>query len=177
MKRDSSVSSLLVALTAAGCLNVSASSTKASATGPVSADQGKARAAPPRIVGYFPDWTQGRRGCEYEVEHIDARLLTHASFAFAKVDPGPDRRRPRFSLAAYDPSDLGPSGQYARFNALKTQNPRLKTLISIGGWTHNEAPTAWVFTTMAASAASRAEFIESAIEFARQHGFDGIDLD
>ena len=33
------------------------------------------------------------------------------------------------------------------------------------------------FSSMVASAASRAEFIDNAISFVRQHGFDGLDLD
>ncbi|HEV8248249.1 MAG TPA: glycosyl hydrolase family 18 protein [Polyangiaceae bacterium] len=132
---------------------------------------------PMRIVGYFPDWTYGRKGCEYKVEDVDGALLTHANFAFAKIDPGPDRQNPKFKVAAYDPSDVGAQGQYARFNALKRKHQHLRTFISIGGWSFNETATAWIFTTVAEKPSTRAEFIQSAIAFSREYGFDGVDLD
>ncbi len=130
-----------------------------------------------RIVGYFPDWTYGRKGCEYKVEDVDASLLTHANFAFAKIDAGPDKQSPKFKMAAYDKTDLGAQGQYARFNALKQKHPHLKTFISVGGWTFNEGEDKWIFSAMAEKQSSRAEFIQSAIAFSREYGFDGVDLD
>ena len=74
-----------------------------------------------------------------------------------------------FSLALnYD--QHGPQGA-------KTKYPALKVLLSVGGWAHNDAPNAWQFTTMAATAQYRHEFIESALALLREYGFDGLDLD
>ena len=130
-----------------------------------------------RVVGYFPDWTYGRDAkCRYTVEDIDPMLFTHLNFAFARVDGG-DRKAPTFKLAPFDKTDLGPTGQYARFVALKKKNPKLKVLLSVGGWTHSDPPNDWIFSTMADSADGRKQFIDSAIKYLRENGFDGLDLD
>uniref|UniRef100_A0AC34FBN1 GH18 domain-containing protein n=1 Tax=Panagrolaimus sp. ES5 TaxID=591445 RepID=A0AC34FBN1_9BILA len=55
---------------------------------------------------------------------------THIFFAFAKVNDD-------FTAAAYDDEDTsnGPNGgYYKRVNALKNQQPGLKTILSFGGW-------------------------------------------
>ena len=55
--------------------------------------------------------------------------------------------------------------------ALKKQNPKLKVIISVGGW---EADG---FSDAALSDESRTKFAESALTLLRQHHADGIDLD
>ena len=68
--------------------------------------------------------------------------------------------------------------------ALKQRNPSLKTLISIGGWSFSRADEVFkrsgsdkVFPAMAASAANRQAFVASAVQYAKKHGFDGLDID
>ncbi|HEX3775448.1 MAG TPA: glycosyl hydrolase family 18 protein [Polyangiaceae bacterium] len=130
-----------------------------------------------RVVGYFPDWTHNREGkCKFTVEDIDPMLFTHLNFAFARVDGG-ERAHPTFKLAPFDKSDLGPDGQYAHFVALKKKNPKLKTLLSVGGWTHSDPPYDWIFSAMAETPEGRKQFIDSAIKYLRENGFDGLDLD
>ena len=142
-----------------------------------SADQKPTRRPVQRVVGYFPDWTYGRDAkCRYTVEDIDPMLYTHLNFAFARVDGG-NRSAPTFKLAPFDATDLGPTGQYARFVALKKKNPNLKVLLSVGGWTHSDPPNDWIFSTMAETPEGRKQFIESSIKYLRDNGFDGLDLD
>ncbi|MEE6523434.1 hypothetical protein FKM82_022349 [Ascaphus truei] len=62
---------------------------------------------------------------------------------------------------------------YKQFNNLKKQNPKLLTLLAIGGWTFGTAK----FTEMVASPDTRKIFIDSVIEYLRKYNFDGIDLD
>ena len=57
--------------------------------------------------------------------------------------------------------------------ALKEQNPELKVLFSVGGWTAG----GWVFSQMAQNRESRLLFIQSAVHFVNYFGFDGIDID
>jgi chitinase len=69
-------------------------------------------------------------------------------------------------------------GHFATLRALKAKYPGLKTIISIGGWTiYNQGTPAAKFSTMVASAATRKEFIDSTILFAKKYGFDGADID
>lgn len=133
---------------------------------------------PKKIVAYFTNWSKYRKGCPFTAADIDPELITHINFAFAKVDPGPGgKAKPKFGIAAYDKTDLGPDGQYAQVNALKKKSPELKTFISIGGWSHNEGDMAWLFTTMAETPEGRSDFIKATIAFTRANDFDGIDLD
>jgi chitinase len=181
---------VLSAALAVGCLTGEkgpASPELPSSSGPSSSartDAPKAAAAsaastgPKKIVGYFTNWSQYRSGCKFTAADVDPSLLTHINYAFAKVDPGPGgKAKPKFGIAAYDKTDLGPNGQYAQVNALKKKSPGLKTKLSIGGWSHNEGEMAWLFTTMAEKPETRAEFIEATIDYVRAHDFDGIDLD
>lgn len=71
-----------------------------------------------------------------------------------------------------DWNDNGSRG-IARFNALKQQNPRLKTLVAIGGW--NESSQ--TFSHVAANAGLRQRFAQNALAFIQNYGFDGFDLD
>jgi len=57
--------------------------------------------------------------------------------------------------------------------ALKANNPNLKVLFSVGGWTAG----GWVFSQMAQTPESRLKFIQSAVHFIDYFGLDGIDLD
>jgi chitinase len=133
---------------------------------------------PKKVVAYFTNWSKYRKGCPYTIADIKPELLTHLIFAFAKVDPGPGgKAKPKFGIAPYDPTDLGADGQYAQVNALKKKAPHLKTSLAIGGWSHNDPPTAWLFTTMAETAESRADFVKATVKYVREHNFDGIDID
>ena len=59
-----------------------------------------------------------------------------------------------------------------KFNALKLKNPKLKTLISIGGWNEGSKN----FSIVAASSKRRERFVLSVLHFLQQYGFDGLDL-
>jgi chitinase len=150
---------------------------------PAAAALGAAARAPgpePKVIGYFTNWVEDRKGCEFLVKNVDPGLFSHINFAFAQVDPGPGgKAKPSFRVSPFGEAahDLGPNGLYAQVNALKAKNPKLKTLLSIGGWAHTDPPMAWLFTTMAETRASRGDFIAASIRYVRDNGFDGIDID
>jgi chitinase len=106
-----------------------------------------------RVVAYVAGWSMP--------EAVPAEKLTHVNFAFARIDA--DGRvafeNPRYAEAI------------ASLVALKARNPRLKVLVSVGGW---EADG---FSDAALTPDSRARFAASAVDFVRRHRLDGIDLD
>lgn len=144
-----------------------------------------------KMIGYFENWAQWRgEGWNFKPDQIDPSLYTHINFAFADfgfISPAfPDKGGPKltgdFKVVPHEWNDE--SELYPALQKLKEKNPNLKTLISIGGWNFNDPKspysgqwTSELFSRMAASGEYRKEFIESAIEFAQEHGFDGIDID
>lgn len=65
------------------------------------------------------------------------------------------------------------TGALKMFTNLKTKNPKLKSLLAIGGW--NEGSK--TYSAMVSSASLRAVFIKSALAIIKTYGFDGFDLD
>ncbi|SPO40255.1 uncharacterized protein PSFLO_05737 [Pseudozyma flocculosa] len=139
------------------------------------------------LVGYWSSWSQyygedpGTPGCKKADMHlpelINPHLYTHINYAFVFISDT------NYTMI---PHELDDEDLSLRLNTwCKRVNPSLKTLVSIGGWTFNDGPGRFtggidysrVFSKMAASAANRATFIRSCIDWCRRLGFDGIDID
>jgi chitinase len=133
------------------------------------------------IVGYYPGW-------KGKIE-VDARQLTVLNYAFldicwdaqhgnassggfapCKDIDGAAISPPNGSVVVDNPA--AEAANLAGLSALKAANPHLRLVASVGGWTRSNR-----FSDMAASGATRANFIDSVIAFLRRHRFDGIDLD
>jgi chitinase len=140
-----------------------------------------ARSPQYEIVGYYPGW-KGR------IE-VDARQLTVLNYAFLDICWDAQRGNPtEGGLAPCRDVDgnaiAPPNGSVVVVNpavdranlaallALKSANPALKLLASVGGWTLSNR-----FSDMAANPVTRGNFIESVVAFLRRHRFDGIDID
>ncbi|GAA0133468.1 glycosyl hydrolase family 18 protein [Paenibacillus sp. YSY-4.3] len=63
-------------------------------------------------------------------------------------------------------------GNIGQLIKLKQENPGLKTIISVGGWSWSNR-----FSDVAANAQTRETFANSAVDFLRKYQFDGVDLD
>jgi chitinase len=131
--------------------------------------------AAPIIVAYFAAWSIYSRS--YFVADIPGDKITHINYAFANI--GSDGRialgDPWADVDKAFPGDTWDQPLRGNFNQLlklKEKYPHLRTLISIGGWTWSGK-----FSDVAVSAESRAKFAESCVNFAKQYGFDGVDLD
>lgn len=113
-----------------------------------------------KLVGYYAAWAAYSN---FTPDRIDASKLTHINYAFANI--GEDLKI-TMGYPERDPTN------FRMLNELKKDNPALKTLISIGGWTWSGR-----FSDAALTDSSRAAFADSCVAFIKKHGFDGIDLD
>ena len=106
-----------------------------------------------RIVAYVAGWSTPAV--------IHPEKLTHIDFAFARITPAGQAAVPDGELEA----------SLLRLVALKKTNPRLKVIVSIGGWAADG------FSDAALTDASRSLFADSAVELLRRFSADGIDID
>lgn len=132
-----------------------------------------------KSVGYVEEWATARTGhCAFSFSQINPNLYTHLIYAFSAIQ-AQDGNYTVVSENGADPNSTAQMATaFANFQALKQQNPALKTLISIGGSSFSsDSSTSWIWGTMASSDATRRQFAANAVQFARTYGFDGIDID
>lgn len=137
------------------------------------------------VGGYFPEW--GIYDRDFQVEDIPADKLTHLFYSFAQIDNNGEvaiydswaaTQTPFLNEATgetkYTPeeSQADEAGNFAELQKLKTANPDLNLMLSIGGWSLSGP-----FSTVASTEASREKFASSAVDFMVEHGFDGLDID
>ena len=116
--------------------------------------------------GYFVNWAQYRVSpYTYKPEQLKPIVgsMDHLMYAFAKFDDSFN-----IQYVEYDDATMIPD-----VIAYKQQNPGLKVLISVGGWTFPSA----MFSKMVSTQQNRAAFIASLKQFISKHSFDGVDID
>lgn len=114
--------------------------------------------APPKvIIGYVG----GFRGL-INTNIIRANELTHINYAFVDIK---DNR-------AWLHREATDTVNFRNLNLLKKQNPALKILISIGGWTWSGK-----FSDAVLTDTSRQRFVASAVRIVGKFDLDGIDID
>lgn len=92
---------------------------------------------------------------------IAAEKLTHINYAFANIKDGLV-----VEGFAHDLENL------RVLTGLRQRNPRLRILVSVGGWTWSGG-----FSDAARTRESRQRFVQSAVEFVQRHDLDGFDVD
>ncbi|KAI3651890.1 hypothetical protein MP228_003193 [Amoeboaphelidium protococcarum] len=148
-------------------------SSSAGSPAPIASDSGY------RMVAYFADWVIYARN--YQVSDIPVDKLTHILYAFAKPDASgkvtlgdsyADIEK-SFPGDSWDTAKQAFRGNLWQLNkVVKPKHPRLKTLLSVGGWTWSGP-----FSDIAASEATRKVFADSCLELVTTYAFDGIDID
>eukprot|EP01083_Nonionella_stella_P259126 885056_1 len=140
----------------------------------------------PAIGAYFPNWAQYRKApATYTPTQlgdiIDTINVLYYGFAYfcpnsSMVQPywvtqlGLCQGKQPFDVVNIEPKD---PQFYQAIVGMKSKNPKLKVIISIGGWNF---PSNF-FSGMVSDPTSRAHFIKSCQSFMSQYGFDGVDLD
>jgi chitinase len=96
-----------------------------------------------------------------DMDRIGADKLTHINYAFGSVNTNGE--------VVLDNPDT--PAHLARLQALKAKNPRLKIILSVGGWGADN------FSDAAFNNTSRQTFAATAITLIRRYALDGVDLD
>ncbi|CAH0119725.1 MULTISPECIES: glycosyl hydrolase family 18 protein [unclassified Paenibacillus] len=129
------------------------------------------------IVVYFPEWGIYGAHNNYTMDKIPWDKVTHVNYAFAK--PLADGTIAGFDCWAAmkesqgcENKDGAYDGNFADLQYAKAKYPRVKILISIGGWT-----LSGTFSDIAADPVKRNRFADSSVAFMKKFGFDGIDID
>ncbi|CAF3391967.1 unnamed protein product [Rotaria socialis] len=116
-------------------------------------------------ICYFTNWAQYRPvPGRFEPENIDPFLCTHIIYAFAGIN----NQTLLITKLEENDEDL-----YQRVNALKNRNPKLKTLLAVGGWNMKS----YAFSYMIHDSQKRQRFVFDTINFLRKHNFDGLEVD
>ncbi|XP_033731725.1 uncharacterized protein LOC117321389 [Pecten maximus] len=120
-------------------------------------------------VCYYTNWSQYRPDVgKFLPKDIDPFLCTHVIFAFAKLAGN------RIVAREWNDETVPwKKGLYEHVTDLKKVNPKLKVLLSVGGWNAGGKP----FSDMAATQTGRKEFATSTVTFLRKRYFDGLDID
>jgi chitinase len=109
------------------------------------------------IIGYVP----GYAGLLDETQ-IDAQKLTHINYAFVDV---------KDSMAWLTNIETD-TVNFRKLNYLKKDNPDLKLMISIGGWSWSEN-----FSDAVLTPSSRKKFAKTSASLVEQYDLDGVDID
>ncbi len=156
-----------------------------------------------KVIGYFDNSAQWRGSSlgypnpgQHFPHHIDPSKLTHVSYRYAgfgfiteEFEDGP-RFSNDYKVYPLSRADIesvwDEKPMYEQVQTLKEINPDLKTILAIGGQhlfdpretaaASMSFPAHTLFREMISTENARSEFIDSAIDFAREHGFDGIEL-
>ena len=125
--------------------------------------------------GYYQSWAVWRqKGCNPVLpEDIDVtgNGYSHLAYTFASINAN-------YEMEPWAGNYGEEVPQYQAFNNLKQMHPGLKTVIAVGGWTFNDPGATQIrFSNTANTAANRAAFAASCVDFCREYGFDGVDLD
>ena len=102
------------------------------------------------IVGYLTNWGSVLP---------DPTLLTHINYAFGKIKDD------------FETVEIKNESRLSKTVDLKKVNPKLKVVLSIGGW------GAGNFSEMAADETHRKNFAKNCLEAVKKFNLDGIDLD
>ncbi len=113
-----------------------------------------------KLVGYYAAWA---KYAGFTPDKLDAGKLTHINYAFANISS--DHKL----ILGYPDVD---AANISQLNKLKKANPKLKTIIAVGGWSWSDK-----FSDAALTGVSRETFANSAVSFIVKYGFDGIDID
>ncbi|KOX12170.1 chitinase C-terminal domain-containing protein [Nocardiopsis sp. NRRL B-16309] len=156
-----------------------------------------------RVIGYFTSWRNGANDQPtYLVDDIPWDRISHINYAFGHVDGdnrlsvGPDGPDNPATGMTWDRPGLEPDpefpydGHFNQLNKFKKDHPGVRTLVAVGGWAETggyfdpdgeRVDSGGFYSMTTTSTGVNHEgietFADSAVEFVREYGFDGLDID
>ena len=106
----------------------------------------------------------------FEPNEINWKRCTHLVYLTAYLNPE------TYQIMISDHERDITNGRFSKFVALKESNPKLKTMISIGGQTDSNDGTG-KYSAMVSNSTNIATFVSSVVSFLQTYGFDGLDID
>lgn len=137
-------------------------------------------------ITYYSSWSASPTGRNFHPKDIDVSQITHINYAFADLcwkkfgsaaRACEDPNIPAQNRYVYNGEMIigDPEFDFVNFKSLaevRDQNPHLKLLISVGGWSWSNH-----FSNMARTEETRRSFADSAVKFLREYKLDGLDID
>ncbi|KAJ3656743.1 hypothetical protein Zmor_015793 [Zophobas morio] len=120
-----------------------------------------ASTATDKVICYYKSWT---REDVFAPDDIDISICTHVNFAFLRLNEDGNFR---FDSGGGDESVL------EKFGVLKSKNPDVKLLITVGGWIEDSI----AFSHVAADDHKKANLATTLVHYMENYGLDGIDID
>lgn len=108
------------------------------------------------MICYYEAWQSS-----FSPDDIDVDICTHVNYAFFGLNEDG-------TLRLDDSEDT-----VRRVSSIKSRNPNVKVLISVGGWAEGSA----VFSHVAADAGRKANMASSTLSYLDDFNCDGIDID
>lgn len=129
-----------------------------------------------KVVCYYESWTDET---QFKADEIDVNICTHVNFAFLRLnddgtfrfDGGADGKNKTLSKTI-NVIKLTDSG-LVKFGALKSKNPNVKLLITVGGWTEDSI----AFSHVAADDHKKLKMATTVVQYIKNYNLDGIDID
>ena len=126
----------------------------------------------PQLTVYFPNWNVYIAG-DGQVKDLPWQRLDCIHHAFWKIVSSGDG----YAIVSTDPwvdtNANNPKAHFPQYARLTKQYPKVRVLLSIGGWT-----CCGLFSRMASTPEGRASFIQSCVDTLRAYPFlSGIDVD
>ena len=127
-----------------------------------------------RIVGYYESWKywSSCSAINPQLDNVPVGSLTHLVVSFGYITPS------TYEITPMPGTDID-GDILTQMLTMKSQNPNVKMMISLGGWsfTDNGTDTQPVYSDMVSTSAKRTKFIDNLFSFLMQYGFDGVDFD
>ncbi|XP_014273391.1 probable chitinase 2 [Halyomorpha halys] len=122
----------------------------------------------PTVVCYVAAWASYRG--KFNIKDSDAQHCTHVIYAFMRINENTSEIRSADPLLDFEENNG--KGQLKELSVLKTRNPNIKILASVGGYLEGTVK----FSEVARTSSMKNTFINSLIKFIRDWNLDGIDI-